>query len=338
MDMQDYQFLNVEDIQLDYENPRIKNYLELYPTSLLGSDEIAMALGAGDSGSYAVLKESIRVNRGIINPIIVNKKSDGTMVVIEGNTRVQIYKEFAEANPKDDAWKTIKALVHSDLDDLNIHAIRLQSHLVGPRPWNPYSKAKYLHKLCYVDSYPMDHIVAMCGGNKAEIANLIDAFVDMDKVYRPIMESLGEEGVDPQEFSKFVEFQKKKTKLSIALAKNNFSKKDFAQWVAKGKIDRAEDVRKLSDILLNNDAKQEFLKSGTKKASTYLSTLETHSTECVSLETLSIYEIAKELDKKLANIPYDEVKSLRKDPLFDDKKNMLLNLYDRLAELKEDIE
>lgn len=93
----EYKALDVNDIQLDLENPRIKHYMEMY-TNEITSEQIALALSAGGStdarSSYKALRDSIKVNRGIINPIIVNKKNDGTMIVVEGNTRLQIYREF----------------------------------------------------------------------------------------------------------------------------------------------------------------------------------------------------------------------------------------------------
>ena len=126
--------------------------------------------------SYSVLKESIKVNGGIINPIIVNRYPDGQLVVIEGNTRVQIYKEFVESDP-DGPWKSIIAIVYDNLPDYKIHAIRLQTHLVGPRDWDAYSKAKYLHQLSDIDKMPMATIISFCGGKTQEIRKLIDAYV-----------------------------------------------------------------------------------------------------------------------------------------------------------------
>ncbi|WP_407721671.1 ParB/Srx family N-terminal domain-containing protein [Ruminococcus sp. JE7B6] len=58
---------------------------------------MALLLGT-TSDSCASLRQSIEANNGIIHPIVVNKQADGTYVVIEGNTRLQIYKDFRKAN------------------------------------------------------------------------------------------------------------------------------------------------------------------------------------------------------------------------------------------------
>lgn len=165
----EYIKLSIDKVELDIKNPRIQQYLEIYGDDIT-SDGIALALnsssGASSTSSYQTLKESIKVNGGIINPIIVNKYSDGKLVVIEGNTRVQIYKEFALADPEG-PWKEIIAIVYDNLPETDIHAIRLQTHLVGPRDWDPFSKAKYLNQLSNIDKLPMATIISFCGGKKS---------------------------------------------------------------------------------------------------------------------------------------------------------------------------
>ena len=115
----EYIKLSIDEVELDINNPRIQQYLEMYGDDIT-SDGIALALngssGASSTSSYQTLKESIRVNDGIINPIIVNKFPDGRLVVIEGNTRLQIYKEFALADPEG-PWKEIIAIVNDDLTE-----------------------------------------------------------------------------------------------------------------------------------------------------------------------------------------------------------------------------
>ncbi len=137
-----YTELKIADIHLDKGNPRIKQYLEIYAGEIT-SEAIALALtnpGNGDSStSYNTLKESIKVSGGIIHPIIVNQEKDGELIVIEGNTRLQIYKEFLISNPTG-PWDNISSIVYVELSDSEKHSIRLQSHLVGPREWDPYSK------------------------------------------------------------------------------------------------------------------------------------------------------------------------------------------------------
>ena len=202
----EYKKLPIDQVELDLANPRIKQWLEIYGDDIT-SEGIALALsassGTSSTSTYSALKESIRVNKGIINPIIVNRTSEGKLIVIEGNTRLQIYKEFAMADPEG-PWKEIIAIVYDALPVEQIHAIRLQTHLVGPREWDPFSKAKYLNQLSNIDKLPMAIIISFCGGKSAEIRKLIDAYTDMTKYY---FKKADEAGIDPdpREFSKFAE-------------------------------------------------------------------------------------------------------------------------------------
>ena len=93
-----FEELLVEEIELDLNNPRIAKFVEMYGKDNLVSEAVAMALGGGTNDntgtSYNTLKESIKANGGIINPIMVNQTKDGKYVVIEGNTRVQSIKNL----------------------------------------------------------------------------------------------------------------------------------------------------------------------------------------------------------------------------------------------------
>ena len=111
--MSNYAELPVEEIELDISNPRIARGVAYY--NPITSEIMALLLGS-TSEACASLRELIRKNKGIIPPIVVNKRVDGTYVVIEGNTRLQIYKDFiASGEPGD--WTKIRAIVYDTLSD-----------------------------------------------------------------------------------------------------------------------------------------------------------------------------------------------------------------------------
>ena len=329
-----YMELPIESVELDVNNPRIKQYLEIYDN--ITCEGIALALsasgGTGSTSAHAALKESIKVNRGLINPIIVNNSTaTNQMTVIEGNTRLQIYKEFKESDPTG-PWNTIIAIVYDDLSSEQIHAIRLQTHLVGPRDWDPYSKAKYLHQLSDIEKLPMNTIISYCGGKGQEIRKLIDAYIDMDKYY---MSPAEEMGIDPdvREFSKFAELQNSSVKQ--ALMAHGFTKRDFATWVMKGNIDSAQNVRKIPAILANRRAKEEFLKSNISEAVKYLNADE-KTNKIVA--TLSMDDLVVEVTKRIKRIEWSEIKGLRNNPNCAPQKENLMDLLDELTDLIKEIQ
>lgn len=132
--------------------------------------------------TFNKLKQSIITNGGIIQPIIVNRSADGRNRCINGNTRLAFYRSFRDDKLPGD-WETIPAVIYIDLYEEDIDAIRLQAHLVGPRQWDPYSKAKYLNYLRTKEHFPFDRLADFCGANKKAAKENIDAYHDIEKYY-----------------------------------------------------------------------------------------------------------------------------------------------------------
>jgi hypothetical protein len=325
---QQFRILNTDQIELDLHNPRIARFIEKYGTESINSAQISMALGvgggdeAGDSGpTYNSLRESIRTNGGIIHPIIVNETEPQKYTVIEGNTRLAIYREFDEDNVNGN-WKTIPAVVYENLDQARIDSIRLQAHLVGPRQWDPYSKAKYLHHLRNSEHLTMSQIEAFCGGKTREVMDYIEAYITMEKYYRKALAS--DDEFDTTRFSAFVEVQK--SNIKQALLNNNFTMSDFAVWVRDSLISPLNTVRQLPQIFSNPRAKEVFLRDGAKEA---IKVLNVGSDP--TLESADIESLAATLYKKLSSLPMDEFKEMKRD-LEKQKVVALFSLEEELVE------
>ena len=329
-----YETIPVNEIELDRSNPRIRKFLEMYgddPTPA----QVFLALGAGnddessgqDGPTFQKLKQSIITNGGIIQPVILNRRADGTLVCIEGNTRVALYKDFLDTGVSG-SWSTIPALVHNEIDDTAVHAIRLQAHLVGPRPWDPYSKAKYLHELRNKEHLPFSTIVDFCGGRQTEVATFIDAYLEMETYYRPIILDDGE--FDTTRFSGFVELQKAGVKQAVAQA--GFSLTDFATWIRDNKLSPLRTVRALPRILRNPKAREVFLKRGAREAEALLERPKVDK----NLQDADLGQIARALTEKLATLPYEQYQRLRSDSTGDTVAALLdaqANLSDFIREL-----
>ena len=204
--MSSYTEIDTALLDLDFTNPRIQNYLQNYPEESRSGELLAMLLGTG-TDSCASLKESIKEHGGIINPIIVNHFPDGRYVVIEGNTRLQIYRDFIRDNVPGN-WNKIRAIIYENLENNEMHSIRLQAHLVGPRDWDAYAKAKYLTFLSDEEKMPMKELLAYCGGSSkaSEIRYMIQAYKDMRDIYAPLCENDNQS--DQKKFPGFFNFQK----------------------------------------------------------------------------------------------------------------------------------
>lgn len=307
-----FENLPIDAIQLDTSNPRIRRFLEFYEDDDIDEHMIELALdvtpsedlsSTSDSTTPRRLRESIIANRGIRQPIIVNKKEDGSLVCIEGNTRLWIYRDLHKKNATGD-WSKIPALVHDNLENESVDAIRLQAHLVGPRPWDAYSKAKYLHELQNKQLMPLDRIVALCGGNQRDVTRSIQAYADMEEFYRPLCEP-GE--FDAERFSGFVEFQSPRVRQAVLEA--GYSGADFAEWVKDRRIGPLQEVRQLPNVLKDKNAKPVFLKEGMKAA---LKALDRPETD-VDLQNASLSQLAGALDRKAGNTTIIELRAFRED-------------------------
>ena len=293
--MSSYTEIDTALLDLDFTNPRIQNYLQNYPEERRSGELLAMLLGTG-TDSCASLKESIKEHGGIINPIIVNHFPDGRYVVIEGNTRLQIYRDFIRDNVPGN-WNKIRAIIYENLENNEMHSIRLQAHLVGPRDWDAYAKAKYLTFLSDEEKMPMKELLAYCGGSSkaSEIRYMIQAYKDMRDIYAPLCED--DTQFDQKKFSGFVELQKKNVVESLQL--HGYDKTDFAQWMVDEKFSRLEDVRRLPQILNSKRARQAFLKHDTAAAKKIL---EAEDITPDSLKNVTYEMLANELSKRMFDI------------------------------------
>lgn len=307
----------IDDIILDDSNPRIKHYLEMY--TVLNDEHMLLALGAGAEdeggstalGSYQRLKHSIRASGGVIQSIIVKPLDDGRYICIEGNTRVAIYrqlrKEDKDTGESGEKWDYIPALISDQMDEEEAHKIRLQVHLVGNRPWDPYSKAKYLHELVEDYKMPMVELVSYCGGSRADVLQSINAYIDMETHYRPVVDNV-DGGFDPSRFSAFVELQKPGIKHAIFEA--GFSESDFSQWVDERKLFPLNSVRRLPQILNNSIARRVFLREGARAAITTLDAPDLDT----RLREANISQLARALQEKVGQLSYDDAERITSQP------------------------
>lgn len=340
-----YTTLRVDEISFDTNNPRIKKALEKYGEQL-NAERIHFALRSatdGESGasSYTQLRDSIRASGGVMAPVTVTVGEDG-YVCIDGNTRLAIYKQFLREGMRG-SWSSIKAIVLDNVSARDVEMIRVSAHLVGAREWPAYEKARYLHYLRNQEFMDYNEMVALCGGNRTEIERQIDAYQDMNEYYRDIVDDTA---FHIDRFSGFVELQKPKIKESIFDA--GLDLKDFGEWIRDGKIYRLADVRQLPRVLRDDDARNAFLDGGPRSIEDAIALLDlkiekerTESEEDATLETVSVYQLAAILARRINDLPYSEVRALKKresdevtDQVqsLDDLSESLLNLLQDVSE------
>lgn len=324
--------LSIETLVLDTSNPRVARFIEMYSGEVT-DEQMSLALGAANyeqgenTTTFQSLRASIKTHGGVIHPILVNKENEHRLVVIEGNTRALIYRQF-RSDDESGKWDEIPAIVYDQLDKKEIDAIRLQAHLVGPRQWDPYSKAKYLDYLSNSEHLTTDQIIDFCGGQKTEVHRFIDAYNDMEDHYRPLVAS--DDQFDPTRFSAFVEMQT--PRVQEALVTSGYTKSDFAKWVNDQTLYPLNRVRRLPAILSNPQARSVFLTDGAREAEKVLDSPSTIE----ALEDATLAQLANALLDRIAKMSYTDLLCLRED-LNTPENHALTEARDRLAELCSDI-
>lgn len=296
----------IEQITLDTTNPRIQRALEMYGDEIT-AERIALALKEGSddaasaNSSFNRLKNSIIKNQGIITPIIVNRIS-GDNVCIEGNTRLWIYKELNNGESTRN-WSCIQCLVYENAGPETVDAIRLQAHLIGPRPWDAYSKARYLHYLWNEKYLSYDEIIEYCGGNKKSVVDSIAAYKLVENVYRPMLEH--DADFDHTRFSGFVEYQNDDVNRAVYAA--GFDEKDFSKWLHYRQITRLEHVRELPRILKDDEARNAFL---TKDSAEALKLLNRPTIDEL-VNKLELEDLLYAIQTKIGSVTYEETVTLK---------------------------
>ena len=308
--------VEISHIHLDGNNPRIKHLTGVYDT--LNESRIALALGAGgDSEGEATaqdrfrqLKLAIKESGGVVQPIILKYQGHNSFLCIEGNTRVVIYRQLAKENPGG-LWSTIQAIVHDELDEVQAHEIRLQVHLVGPRPWPAYAKAKYLCELQDNEMLPLKEIIRICGETEQAVKTDTQAYRDMEMFYRPVV---AEDGgtFKPARFSAFREMQRIKSDLYDA----DKDETDFSRWVYNDLIHPLNTVRNLPKILQNQEATKVLLRKGAKEAGQYLDREDARNrTEVTtSVQDASIEELAVMLQRRINGLSFEDTEDIANAP------------------------
>lgn len=216
------------------------------------------------------------------------------------------------------------------MSEAEVDAIRLQAHLVGARPWDPYSKAKYLDTLSNKLKLPFAQVVDFCGGNQREIETLIAAYGDMEKYYRPLLGS--DQNFDYTRFSGFVELQHPRVLEALISAK--FTKLDFAKWINEKKLYPLAHVRQLPRILQNERSKKIFLENDSEEALKYINSLDSDAVP--NLREADLIVLAKEIYNRVNEIQYGDLQRLRAET-DSDEKDIIRAAKDAIISLWKDI-
>ena len=171
----EYKELNQALLKFYPENPRIYSVLDVERNT---PDQNEIEKVMCDMEHVKQLKESIKANGGLIDPLIVR---DGDFVVLEGNSRLAAYRILNRPS-MDAKWGKVKCmLLPSDIDDTAIFTLLGQYHIVGRKDWAPYEQAGYLYRMVKNSKHPIDYIATELGLTKSKATSFVEVYEYMIK-------------------------------------------------------------------------------------------------------------------------------------------------------------
>ncbi len=162
---------NLEQSKLRFypENPRVYSVLRGNgdtPTQ----DEIQRRLL--EMEHVRELIQDIKINQGLIEPLIVR---DGTLEVLEGNSRLAAYRFLAKSDPV--KWGYVKCTVlPKDIDESLVFALLGQFHIKGKKDWAPYEQAGFLYRRYKQHDADIKALALEIGISSPKIKHLIDTY------------------------------------------------------------------------------------------------------------------------------------------------------------------
>lgn len=223
----------IEHVDLRYftENPRIYSVVRA-DGAVPDQDEIQKRLWKMEH--VRDLRLDIEQNGGLIDPILVK---DGTLEVLEGNSRLAAYRKLAEVDPI--KWGTIKCtLLPEGIPESQVFALLGQYHIKGKKDWLPYEQAGFLYRRHMQHGIGITELGTELGIGRKEAGKLI-------RVYQCMIDN---DDTDTSRWSHYYEFLSS-TKLKKLCEEYAGFHDTVIERIKSGEIDRAADIRdKLSKI------------------------------------------------------------------------------------------
>lgn len=219
------QLLKQSTLKFYADNPRVYSVVRAngkVPTQ----DEIQEQLSELDH--VRELRDDIRRNGGLLEPLIVR---DGTLDVLEGNSRLAAYRQLAAKEPI--KWSEIKCTVlPADVKESLIFALLGQFHIKGKKDWAPYEQAGFLYRRFKTHNITASILASELGLSAKKVGHLIDTYEFM----------VEHDEVDINKWSYYDEYLKS-NKIKKARNQHPGMDKLVVESIKSGDIERAMDLR-----------------------------------------------------------------------------------------------
>ena len=299
--------VDVSDLRLDPTNPRIK--FALCARNKKNPTEKDLEEILWEDPDVKRLKRSIETNGGIIEAIIVSGK-DGT--IFEGNCRVTCDRKLAEEYPNDPTWKKIKArILPPTVDRQMVDVLLGELHLKGKNKWSPFEQAAHLYRMNVQKGITTRELAEMFRESNSYISAKIRAYRLMNDSFVPMAQTRKKPVQNLPGYWSWFDELFKKCKPSAPGNENPNRVYDgreleerFCDWVLENKLPRAEDVRKLSLMLEDEEAMGILEKQGVEKAYEFMAATRPELSS-------KLWKLLQSAASSLDQMPLSEIDAIR---------------------------
>lgn len=344
MNSKTFDEIDIELIEFDLENPRIVKELSAFKEEerALNAAGLLILSHSDEPGpAREELEKSIIANGGISRPIeLVHLEGvDGKKYkVIDGNTRLAIFKKLNKQHPDDIRWAKISSCIYHEDDEEKLDDIRLLAHFMPVKQWSLYAKGQYINKLQQTKDF--DDIALKLGGKTSTIRELQKAYLFFVDYYEKLCNDKDNvAGADESKFSHFIEAGKGSVEVALESHFSNLDegKKQFAKWVDEGKFRMAIHVRHLPAVLNDKNARDAFIKNKVADIEEAKDLLPKAGDSHVKLIDAGIEELSQELIKRLNSIERKTMNLMKDGSMSATVDNLILLGID-LEKIIEEIE
>lgn len=220
------------------ENPRVYSILRANGNAPTQKEIESQMMGMEH---VKQLKLSIEQNGGIIDPLIVVKRS-GDYIVLEGNSRLAAYRILAAKDPI--KWQKVRTYILPEhITENDIFTLLGQYHLVGRKDWSVFEQAAYLYRQKEASHLENDTLAKSVGLTEGKVNTYISVYTFMQD----------HDDLRPDRWSYYEEYLKNR---GVKKYRETSPKIDdaFVAGVKSGSIKQAVDVRNvLGDIAKSTD-------------------------------------------------------------------------------------
>ena len=174
-----------------------------------------------------ILISDIQLNGGLIDPLIVR---DGSLEVLEGNSRLAAYRALAKRDPI--RWARLRCtLLPANLDEALVFALLGQYHVKGKKAWMPFEQAGFLYRRYKSHRLDPKTLATEIGLSLKKVRHLIETYEFMLRHEEP-----------PERWSYYDEYLKSSKIQRARVARPSLDQVVVGK-IKSGEINRAVEVR-----------------------------------------------------------------------------------------------